>query len=117
MRPSRAIRKGERIFHSTKSAKDYHEACAVAQFKKNANPTNENSKNAQTGEGSPPNDPATVSEKIERRLRKAKAIVDKVFPEAESYADYLNIVNEAFRQLQSERWLELEKAKSRLKAD
>ena len=48
-------------------------------------------------------------------MRRAKSIVDKVFPEASGYADYLNLVNESFRQLQSESWLELEKAKAKLR--
>jgi hypothetical protein len=87
--------------------KNYHPSCEP-----HANPIG-SSKNAQ-GDGSQPNDPKTISEKVEARLRKAKGIVDKVFPEASGYSDYLNLVNESFRQLQSERWLELEKAKSRL---
>ena len=89
------------------NGRNYHVGCEP-----HANPIG-SSKNAQ-GEGSQPNDPKTISEKVEARLRRAKGIVDKVFPEAQSYADYLNLVNESFRQLQSERWLELEKAKSKL---
>ena len=90
------------------AGKNYHPGCEP-----HANPIG-SSKHAQ-GEGTQPNEPRTISEKVEGRLRRAKGIVDKVFPDAKDYADYLNIVNESFRQLQSERWLELEKAKAALR--
>lgn len=88
------------------NGKNYYPGCEPTQ----ANPIKGNSKNAQ-GESPQLDEPSKVSEIIEKRLRLAKSIVDKVFPDAKDYADYLSMVNESFRQIQSERWLQVEKEK------
>ncbi len=95
------------------NGKNYHPGCEPASSRPQANPISGNSKNAH-GEAPQADEPSN-SKRVEARLRNAKSIVDKVFPEASGYADYLNLVNESFRQLQSESWLELEKAKAKLR--
>ena len=54
-----------------------------------------------------------LPQQIEDRLRKAIEITAKQIPDAEDRSEYLNMVTEVFRQLQSEEWLEIEKRKIR----
>jgi hypothetical protein len=74
-----------------------------------------------------PPDEAGASARVEARLKKAFEIVDRAYPKAREYADYLAMVLEEARQLQqeaqfklerdrlvqSDRWLELEKKKAK----
>lgn len=53
-----------------------------------------------------------LDEKAARRLKRAKAIVDKEFPEAKDFADYVNMVSEVDHQLYGEE-ASLQIAKSR----
>jgi hypothetical protein len=57
--------------------------------------------------------PAERITAVEARLEAAKRIVDAKMPEARDLDGYHHLVTEAFRQLQNDEWLELEKRKVR----
>lgn len=89
----------------------FHEFCA--------NPTERKEAGAQ-GAAKPfnsPNSPdaaapAPLSE-VAARLKQARGIVDKEFPDAKDYSDYFTIVGEVMRELYGEQWLS-ESRKGRL---
>ena len=108
LKPSRAIKAGERIYHSVKSARNYHEACAARQFSnKQANPSSLSPKNERraSNNGIPHALPdASIEERIVKRLHKAREMVRKEYALPADVEDYqlIPLVAECLRQIGSE---------------